>query len=103
MEDVRILRNKQFSDAKELRLLTECFILVGSAVFGATFNLVTRVGLPFVLEHRKIVVLELIIYHQIIVSPPKVHFGLYDLVQIFPACSSDTYQKMYGETLNSQC
>ena len=23
----------------ELRLLTECFILVGSAIFGATFNL----------------------------------------------------------------
>ena len=29
-----------------LRLLTECFILVGSVMFGATFNLVTRVGLP---------------------------------------------------------
>ena len=29
-----------------LRLLTECFILVGSAMFGTTFNLVTRVGLP---------------------------------------------------------
>ena len=25
---------------------TECFILVGSAIFGATLNLVTRVGLP---------------------------------------------------------
>ena len=29
-----------------LRLLTECFILVGCAMFDATFNLVTRVGLP---------------------------------------------------------
>ena len=29
-----------------LRLLNECFIVVGSAMFGATFNLVTRVGLP---------------------------------------------------------
>ena len=29
-----------------LRILSECFILVGSAMFGATFNLVTRVGLP---------------------------------------------------------
>ena len=28
-----------------LRLLTECFILVGSDMFGATFNLVTRAGL----------------------------------------------------------
>ena len=27
-----------------LRLLTKCFILVGSAMFGATFNLVTHVG-----------------------------------------------------------
>ena len=29
-----------------LRLLSECLILIGSAMFGATFNLVTRVGLP---------------------------------------------------------
>ena len=29
------------------RLLTECLILVGPAMFGATFNLLTRVGLPF--------------------------------------------------------
>ena len=26
-------------------IMTECFILVGSAMFGATLNLVTRVGL----------------------------------------------------------
>ena len=36
-----------------LRLLTGCFILVGSAMFGATFNLVTRVGLQSFLEHRR--------------------------------------------------
>ena len=30
-----------------LRLLTECFILVGSAMFGAAFNMVTHVGLSF--------------------------------------------------------
>ena len=35
---------------------TECFILVGSAMFGATFNLVTRVGLPYLLKYRKMVV-----------------------------------------------
>ena len=35
------------------RLLTECLILVGSAMVGATFNLLTRVGLPYFLEHRK--------------------------------------------------
>ena len=29
-----------------LRLLTESLILIGSAIFGGTFNLVTRVGLP---------------------------------------------------------
>ena len=29
-----------------LRLLIWCFILVRSAMFGATFNLVTRIGLP---------------------------------------------------------
>ena len=29
-----------------LRLLSESLILIGSAMFGAIFNLVTRVGLP---------------------------------------------------------
>ena len=29
-----------------LRVLSECLILIGSAMFDATFNLVTRVGLP---------------------------------------------------------
>ena len=29
-----------------LMLLTEHFVLVGSVIFGATLNLVTRVGLP---------------------------------------------------------
>ena len=33
-----------------------------------------------------------------------VHFGLYDLVQISPAWySPNTYQIMYGETLDLQC
>ena len=30
-------------------------------------------------------------------------FGPSDLVQISPACGSDTYQIMYGETLDFQC
>ena len=30
-------------------------------------------------------------------------FGPYDFVQILPACSSNTYQIMYGETLDFQC
>ena len=34
------------SEELGLRLLTKCFILVGTAMFGATFNLVTRVRLP---------------------------------------------------------
>ena len=33
-----------------LRVLSECLILIGSAMFDATFNLVTRVGLPSYLE-----------------------------------------------------
>ena len=33
-----------------LRLLTERFILVGYAMFGSTFNLATRIGLPEFLE-----------------------------------------------------
>ena len=33
-----------------------------------------------------------------------VHFGLYDLVQMSPACGQNTYQiLLYGETLNFQC
>ena len=28
----------------ETELLTECFVLIASAIFGATFNLATRVG-----------------------------------------------------------
>ena len=33
-------------NAFRLRVLSECLILIGSAMFDATFNLVTRVGLP---------------------------------------------------------
>ena len=47
-----------------LRLLNGYFVLVGSAMFGATFNLVTRVGLPYFLEHWKI--WKLIVYHLIL-------------------------------------
>ena len=35
-----------FMTQPPLRLLSEFLILIGSAIFGATFNLVTRVGLP---------------------------------------------------------
>ena len=37
----------------QLRQLTECLILIGSAMFDANFNLLTRVGLPQFLKHRK--------------------------------------------------
>ena len=36
-------------------------------------------------------------------TPNFVWFGLYDFVQISPACGPNTYQIMYGETLDSQC
>ena len=32
-----------------------------------------------------------------------VYFAPYDFVQISPACGPNTYQMMYGETLNFQC
>ena len=35
--------------------------LIGSAMFGATFNLVTRVRLPWFLEHWKMIVFKLIV------------------------------------------
>ena len=34
------------SEGTKLRLLAECFILIGSDMFGANLNLVTRDGLP---------------------------------------------------------
>ena len=43
-------------------LPTVCvFNTIGSAMFGATYNLVTRVGLPLFLEHSKMVVWKSII------------------------------------------
>ena len=39
-----------------LRLLSEWLILIGSAMFGATFNLVTHVGLPNFFGTLKILV-----------------------------------------------
>ena len=39
-------RNVLFGFINPLRPLTEGFMLVGSAIFDATFNLITRVGLP---------------------------------------------------------
>ena len=38
-------------DQFQLRLLAECFMLVGSVMFGASVNLVTRVGLSKFLEY----------------------------------------------------
>ena len=32
-----------------------------------------------------------------------IHFGPYDLIQITPVCSSNTYQIMYGETADIRC
>ena len=32
-----------------------------------------------------------------------VYFGSYDFVQISPACGPNTYQIMYGESLDFQC
>ena len=73
------------------------------------------------------IILKLIVYHQTIVSVTEkfskmastlcqksltifrrkaqnfVNFGPYDFVQISPACSPNTYQIMYGETLDFQC
>ena len=53
------LRVKPGNENTFLRLLTECFNLVGSAIFGATFNLVTHVGLQKLLKHWQIVVCKL--------------------------------------------
>ena len=44
-----------------LQSCLESLILIGSAMFGTTFNLVTRFGLPYFLEHWKTVVWKSII------------------------------------------
>ena len=44
MLDLKICNLKMLAS---LRRLSESLILIGSALFGATFNLVTRVGLPY--------------------------------------------------------
>ena len=65
------------------------------------------------------IVFELIVSHQTIVSVSEtfskmastlcqkaqnfVNFGPYAFVQISPACGPNTYQIMYGETLDFQC
>ena len=41
-----MLRKPVWLKHTELRLLSECLILIGSAIFDAAFNLATRVGLP---------------------------------------------------------
>ena len=40
-------------------ILSESLLLLGSGMFGATFNLVTLVGLPYFLEHKKTGSLEI--------------------------------------------
>ena len=73
------------------------------------------------------IVLKLIVWHQTIVSVTEtsskmastlaqiwltilcqeaqyfVYIGLYDCVQISPACGQNTYQIIYGKTLDFQC
>ena len=41
-----LIRICRFEEKTPLQLLSEFLILIGSAMFDATFNLVTRVGLP---------------------------------------------------------
>ena len=36
-----------------LRRMSESLILIGSAMFGATFNLATRIGLPYFLDKER--------------------------------------------------
>ena len=42
--------NETVTFSERLKLLTEGFIPDRSAMFGATFDLITRVGLPYFLE-----------------------------------------------------
>ena len=67
---------RRVSDPFKARLLTKCFILVGSAMLGSTLTLVRSVGLTYFLEHRKMVVWKLIVRHQIIVSVAEMSYKM---------------------------
>ena len=75
-----------------LRLLTGCFILVGSLMFGVTFNLVTRVGLLYFLGTVKYSCLNSLplnngcSYKNILQNGVNFYF-----VQISPICGPSTY------------
>ena len=112
-----------------LRLLTECFIVVRSAMCGAIFNLVIRVGVPsffgtpksdslkinslpsnICISHRNVLYIattlcQIMVLKELYFSKKSifVHFGLYDLVQILPACCPNAYQILYEETSDFQC
>ena len=48
---VKFEENRMVQTTRNFELLTKTLILIGSAMFGATFNLVTRVELMQFLEH----------------------------------------------------
>ena len=111
-----------------LRVSTEWLILAGFAMFGAIFNLVTRVGLPYYTiifvtlndwksANQKFAIKQLLQVQKRLTkwrrhlskmvfknyvfgqkAPHFVHFGPYDLLQILSACSPHTYQILHGET-----
>ena len=56
-----------------LRVLTDCFMLVGSAMFGATVNLVTHV-ITVIFGTPKNGSLKIQVYHQIIVSATETSY-----------------------------
>ena len=77
-------------------------------MFGVFFNLVTGVGLPKYLDGFKMAVnalSKMSLKDTVFLSKISnfVHLGPYDLVQISHARSPNTYQIMYGDTLDLQC
>ena len=71
---IKILGNIWFSNGLfSLRL-------IGPTMFGATFNLVARVGLPYFLEHRQMVVFKLINYSTQLSASFTFHFMIMEVV-----------------------
>ena len=98
-------------------------------MFGATFNLVTRAGLPWFLEQWKMIVFQIILKHWFTLYVTEtsskmvsalsqkqtkqnifcqkaqnfVYFKPYNFVQISAVWGPNTSQIMYGKTLEVQC
>ena len=80
-----------FASCEPLMLLSECFILVGSAMFGTTFDLITRQSLVKNGSKTRFLFVKKLI-----------RVGL-NFANMRAKYDTQAYQIIYGETLDLQC